>query len=199
MSDLNNLEARRHGITAFAALLCSVLAISACLAHGTSKGEASNPDEKSLMKFLQARYHDKTTQYIAAFPDLNGDGAPEALVYLIGSEVCGSGGCNLLILAKSGDSWKIVTRTTVTQLPVRVLSATSHGWHNITVWVQGGGIQPGYEAELRFNGKTYPGNPTAPPAQRLTRKAAGKVAIDSKQTSRDLYDDLQGSLHLSLP
>jgi hypothetical protein len=146
--------------------------------------------EKSVTKFLQARYRDKTTQYIAAFTDLNGDGTPEALVYLIGSEVCGSGGCNLLILEKNGDSWKIVTRTTVTQLPIRVLSATSYGWHNITVWVQGGGIQPGYEAELRFNGKTYPGNPSAPPAQRLKRKAAGKVAIDSKQTSRHLYGHL---------
>jgi hypothetical protein len=146
--------------------------------------------QKSVTTFLQARYRDKTTQYIAAFTDLNGDGTPEALVYLIGSEVCGSGGCNLLILEKNGDSWKIVTRTTVTQLPIRVLSATSYGWHNITVWVQGGGIQPGYEAELRFNGKTYPANPSAPPAQRLKRKAAGKVAIDSKQTSRHLYGNL---------
>lgn len=198
MSNLNNLEARRFGITAFAVLFCSVLTVSACLAQGTGKEEASNPAEKSVIKFLQVRYHDKTTQYIAAFPDLNGDGTPEALVYLIGGEVCGSGGCNLLVLEKSGDSWKIVTRTTVTQLPIRVLSVTSHGWHNITVWVQGGGIQPGYEAELRFNGKTYPSNPSVPPAQRLKRKAAGEVAIDSKQTSRHLYGDLQGSLHLSL-
>lgn len=185
-------------VSAFLTLLAA-FAMSVVSARAQQKTNTPGlAAEESVIKFLQARYHDKTTQYIAAFPDLNGDGTPEALVYLIGSEVCGSGGCNLLVLEKSGDSWKIVTRTTVTQLPIRVLSATSHGWHNISVWVQGGGIQPGYEAELRFNGKTYPSNPSVPPAQRLKRKAAGEVAIDSKQTSRHLYGDLQGSLHLSL-
>jgi hypothetical protein len=43
--------------------------------------------------------------------------------------------------------------------------------------VQGGGIQPGYEAKLSFNGKTYPKNPSVPPAQRLTQQAVGKVVV----------------------
>ena len=43
--------------------------------------------------------------------------------------------------------------------------------------MQGGGIQPGYEAKLSFNGKTYPKNPSAAPAQRLTQQAVGKIVV----------------------
>ena len=42
---------------------------------------------------------------------------------------------------------------------------------------QGGGIQPGYEAELRFDGKTYPANPSVPPARPLKGKPEGEMLI----------------------
>src|SRR5437870_10823824 len=32
--------------------------------------------------------------------DLNGDGRPEVLVYLRGREVCGTGGCNLMVFQR---------------------------------------------------------------------------------------------------
>ncbi len=99
----------------------------------------------------------KTTKYIHAFVDLNGDGKTEAIVYLMGRGWCGSGGCNTLILARVGGPWKVVNNITITRPPIRVLSSTSHGWHDISVWVQGGGIQPGYDAALSFNGKAYRG------------------------------------------
>jgi hypothetical protein len=83
----------------------------------------------------------------------------------------------MLILAPEGTSYRVVTRTTVTRLPVRVLATKTNGWHDLGVWVQGGGIQPGYEAKLSFNGKEYPGNPTVLPTQRLTRKVAGKIVV----------------------
>jgi len=53
----------------------------------------------------------------------------------------------------------------------------SHGWRNLIVFVAGGGILPGYYAELRFNGKTYPDNPTIKPAKRISGKPRGAVLI----------------------
>ncbi|MFZ3201855.1 MAG: hypothetical protein WA175_11985 [Candidatus Acidiferrales bacterium] len=63
------------------------------------------------------------------------------------------------------------------RLPIRVLATKSNGWYDISVRVQGGGIQPGYEAKLSFDGKTYDNNPSVSPAERLTQKLAGKTVI----------------------
>ncbi|HEY7393180.1 MAG TPA: lysozyme inhibitor LprI family protein [Bryobacteraceae bacterium] len=126
---------------------------------------------------------------MAAFYDLNGDGKPEAIVYLIGNQWCGSGGCNTLILAQKDDSWRVVTNETITWPPIRVLARTSKGWHDIGVWVQGGGTQPGYEAELAFNGESYLPNPKVPPARRVEGKPAGAVVIDSVKNAVPLYSD----------
>ena len=64
------------------------------------------------------------------------------------------------------------------------------GWHNIAVRVQGGGITPGYFAELRFDGKTYPKNPSVPPARRLKDEPHGKAIIASEQDAKLLYSDM---------
>jgi hypothetical protein len=47
--------------------------------------------------------------------------------------------------------------------------------------VQGGGIQPGYEARLQVDGKTYPSNPSIPPALPEAGKVEGKVVITPLQ------------------
>lgn len=187
MSDLNKLQAHRVRISVVAALLGSVLTISTCFAQISRKAEVSNPDEESIRKLFQARDDDRSTRYLAAFRDLNGDGIPEAIVYLIGRQWCGSGGCPLFVLQKSGGSWKVVTSTTITNPPIRVLDRKLNGWHNLGVWVQGGGIQPGYEAELRFNGKTYPRNPSVPPARRAAKDLAGKVVIKDADNPNPLW------------
>jgi hypothetical protein len=157
--------------------------------------QAPSAREESLTKFLQSydgnpvSAAEKTTRYSVAFVDLDDDGTPEALVYLSGPEWCGSGGCSLLILRPEGPSWKVITRTTITQLPIRVLSTKTNGWHDITVWVRGGGIQPGHEARLRFNGRKYPSNPSTLPAEKLPKNAEGKVVISAKTIAKPLYKD----------
>src|SRR5215831_7425464 len=100
----------RSSIAVLAALLGSALVVSLCSAQTKQNAQALSRDEESIRKLLQSRNDDKTTQYVAAFPDLNGDGKPEAIVYLIGKSWCGSGGCNLFILQKNGASWKVVTK-----------------------------------------------------------------------------------------
>lgn len=136
--------------------------------------------KRSLRVFLTGFDRDLKDRYTAAFVDLNGDGKPEAIVYLTSNDWCGSGGCTTLILVRDGDSWRLLTQVTITRLPIRVLTSKSSGWRSIGVWVQGGGIQSGYEAELRFDGKTYPTNPSAAPAPRLTGKADGETLIATR-------------------
>jgi hypothetical protein len=174
--------------------LSALIAVSAFLIPvNLAHAQPSSAAEQSLKKFLQDYLKDprledeKTTLYFDAFVDLNGDGKKEAVVYLMGREWCGSGGCITLILARDRVSWKIVGHITITRPPIRVLSSTSHGWHDIGVWVQGGGILPGYEAAISFDGKTYPGNPSVPPARRLSGRVAGKTVITSVEGGTPLY------------
>jgi hypothetical protein len=140
--------------------------------------------DQALKKFLstylsRADSGPDDTRYASAFVALRGREANEVIVYLTGRQWCGSGGCTALVLVPQGSSYKVNTRMTVAQLPIRVLASRSNGWHDLGVWVQGGGIQPGYEAQLRFNGRKYPGNPTVPPARRLESGVVGQVAIPS--------------------
>ena len=131
----------------------------------------------SLRSFLERFDADLKGRFTDALVDLNGDGKPEAVVYLTSNDWCGSGGCTTLILARDTNSWTLVTKVTLTRPPIRVLATKSNGWRSIGVWVQGGGIQPGYEAELRFDGKTYPENPSMTPARPLTGKPVGETLI----------------------
>jgi hypothetical protein len=147
----------------------------------------ASADEQSVRKFLQTQVEDKETRYVAVFRDLNGDGVPEALAYLLGNEWCGSGGCTLFVLQKSGSSWKAIGTMTVTNPPIRALEKTCNHWHSLGVWVQGGGIQPGYEAELCFDGKTYPENPSVEPARRTSTKLRGRVLIGSIKKSKSVW------------
>jgi hypothetical protein len=152
-----------------------------------------SPAEDPLKVFLQNSLRkprvddDKTTRYFSVFVDLNSDRKNEAIVYLTGESWCGSGGCVALVLARKDSSYRVVTKISIARTPIRVLTAASNGWRNIGVWVQGGGIQPGYEAELRFDGKTYPSNPSTPPARRLAGSVPGKVVVPSSPDGKPLY------------
>jgi hypothetical protein len=119
--------------------------------------------------------------------DLDGDGMKETLVYVSGEYYCGSGGCHLLVLKSKDTSYQVVGRTPITRLPIRVLATKTHGWSDIGVWVQGGGIRPGYEALLPFDGASYPRGPTTTPARPVAAGTRGKVIIPSTAQGVLLY------------
>ena len=116
------------------------------------------------------------TSYKRADADLNGDGRADAFVYVTDPSYCGSGGCTLIVLSPQKHSYRVVLRSTVTQLPIRLLPTSAHGWRDIGVTVAGGGITRPYMARLRFNGRSYPSNPTVPPAVPL-RRQSGSLLI----------------------
>lgn len=86
-----------------------------------------------------------------------------ALVYLVGMNWCGSGGCNLLILRPGATGWEQVGNVARVSNPVRLLTTTSNGLPDIGVTVSGGGGPPAYEAKVSFDGATYPRFPSDTP------------------------------------
>ena len=128
----------------------------------------------------------RTLRVTAAPVDLNSDGRAETIAYLEGDSVCGSGGCDTYIIAQEEEGYRVVTKLTISWPPIRVLDRKTSGWHNLGVWNQGGGIQPGFEAELKFDGQSYPANPSlAEPSG--NPPATGRVIIPSKPAGLPLY------------
>jgi len=172
---------------------CLAFLVATCLAQAQQQPSVpSSAAEDSLKTFLRSYLGTfpggaKTAQYSAAFVDLSGHGKQEVIVYVSGRDWCAGGGCEALILARQGASYRVVTKTTITWPPIRVLRSTSHGWRNISVWVRGGGVRPGYEAELRFDGTTYASNPSVPPARPLAGKMAGEVVLSGSEEATPLY------------
>lgn len=95
--------------------------------------------------------------------DLNGDNRPEIFVYLVGSYVCGSGGCNALIYTSQGQDYQLISRHTLVNPPILVTPQRNSGWKNLVFLTSGGGAKPEYNL-MRFNGRTYPLNPSVQPA-----------------------------------
>ena len=114
---------------------------------------------ESIPAFLRDHAGEGEGTWRAAAVDLDGDGADEVVAYVMGGMWCGSGGCNALILAPEGDGWRVVTETSVTQTPIRVLDTSTNGWRDLSVGVGGGGRESG-QVRLTFDGAGYATNPT---------------------------------------
>lgn len=115
------------------------------------------------------------TRYQSASVDLNADGVAEVIVLALDREYCGSGGCTMFVLTPTRKGHRVVTRTTVTRPPVRVLSTSSHGWRDLAVRVSGGGVRRPNDVQLRFHGRSYPSNPSVAP--QLPTQTGGRVVI----------------------
>ncbi|QWC55997.1 hypothetical protein F7D01_01800 [Erythrobacter sp. 3-20A1M] len=109
--------------------------------------------------------------------DLDGDGTMEALVYLDGPTVCGSGGCNLVVLRRASSGFQVLGRTTVTRLPLGVLDSSTGTMRDLWVTVGGGGLPTGYR-KLTWQGTAYPSNPTVAPAETIDQMGETIIAAD---------------------
>jgi len=86
--------------------------------------------------------------------DLDGDAAKEIFVGLTGPYFCGSGGCTQYILKDNGE---VLTKFTVSDYPVVIAPDKTNGWNDL--YIQSGGD---YRV-VKFDGKTYPANPSILP------------------------------------
>jgi hypothetical protein len=156
----------------------------------TTNADAAQPRLDSTLKAFLQNYvkesPDTTLRVSVAAVDLGGDGKKETLVYLSGQDWCGTGGCPLLVLAREGSSFRVISTTTITRPPIRILPTRSHGWSDLGVTVVGGGIMQAYVAKLPFNGSGYARNPTTAPASRA-RGPQGSVVISADDPGEPLF------------
>ncbi|WP_316748744.1 hypothetical protein [Pedobacter gandavensis] len=83
--------------------------------------------------------------------DLNEDGKKEIFVGLTGSNFCGSGGCTMLLLNPEGE---MISRFTVVNYPIQISNTATKGWKDLVL------NSNGKDHLMKFDGKTYPANPS---------------------------------------
>ena len=153
---------------------------------------ASNHPNDQLKAFLRdyvgsgGVLPDTTTRITVVNVKTNDGKHEEDVVYVSGQGWCGTGGCTLLILEPVGSSFKVLSDMLTVRLPIRLLASMKNGYPDIGVRVQGGGIEPGYEAVLSFDGDSY-SDDLMPPARKDTA-IRGKVIIATTEGSVPLYD-----------
>ena len=135
--------------------------------------------EKSIVAIMHTP--GEPVRYLYNLVDLNGDGKPEAVAYIL--SCCGSGGCNMLILQPKGAGYRLVTEMTVTQSPIVISKNKTNGWSDLIEYAEGGGMPLTYVI-MRFNGRTYPTNPSAAPAL-----PKGKVIEGTAIIADDIHPD----------
>jgi len=154
----------------------AALGATVALSYGCASPQHQRPQ---LEQHLQQLVGDVPgpVHYFAQQTDLNGDGRPETIVHVAGPMVCGTGGCNTAVLTPEAQGLRTVAWISVTRPPVAVAETRTNGWRDLIVRVSGGGIIPGYDARLRYDGLAYPANPTVPPAEPLAHAAPRTVLI----------------------
>jgi hypothetical protein len=171
-----------------------LLLLALTFAAAVTPAAAQPAREQAFRAFLQNQFRQDQAslgdaRYALAWFDLNGDRLPEAVVYMMSSHTCGTGGCMVYVYHGTGHSWRRVAHMTVSQTPIRVLATRTRGWLDIGIRQRelAGRSFRHYEARLRFNGRTYPLNPSMPPAERLTRRVTGRVLIMDGDPGRPLF------------
>ncbi len=115
--------------------------------------------------------------YRSGEADLDGDGNPELLAYIGGPSMCGSGGCNLVALQRTGQGLDVLGDISVAQLPVGVFETSTSGWRDLAVSVSGGGIEGGV-AKVPFGEDQYASNPTVAPAEMTDGEFEGIIPLE---------------------
>ncbi|MBD1845948.1 hypothetical protein H6F89_21550 [Cyanobacteria bacterium FACHB-63] len=109
--------------------------------------------------------------------DLDGDRRSEVVVYITSD--CGSGGCPMLILQATGNGYRTVSRHTLVNNPIVISNTRTNGWRDIVLYVAGGGAKPSYHI-LKFEGSTYPSNPSTAPEVTPGTIVSGSAIVSDK-------------------
>ena len=163
-------------------LLCFAILLGACASNPpagrtaatTSSARLTDADAASAIR--EVLDGDWNARYFDARVDLNGDGRDEVVALVAAPMLCGTGGCPVFVLTPQDAGYRVVSRLSVVQPPVRVSPRNSNGWRNLVVGIGGGGLPAG-NAELRFDGTSYPLNPTVAPAERTEDLSGTEILI----------------------
>ena len=98
------------------------IAVRVVVPVDTAQRETDGDARRLLEIFLRSyAENDRTATYDVAFVDLNGDGSREAVVYLEGRYLCGSGGCHTLVFRYDRSSYRLISDIPITWPPIRLL------------------------------------------------------------------------------
>lgn len=155
----------------------------------TDDGQGHGPDPGSAEAEAAKRHQIRAacerlpgTRYRWSRVDLDGDNRPEIVATVLGPMVCGTGGCPLLIFRDAGPGQlELVTQLSLFKEPLIVTEQRHNGWKDLItrVRVDAGS---GYHALLRYDGRSYPTNPSVPPALPLRRPEAGTAYLGWVET-----------------
>ncbi len=116
-------------------------------------------------------------RFVASRADLDGDGRPEWLAAVVGSYVCGSRGCTLLIFRDGQGGPEPLGELGTFQTPLRATSQRSQGWLDLA-------LPAGYDASspawymLRSDGRSYPLSPAQPPLEPVEPGSLGATLLE---------------------
>lgn len=127
--------------------------------------DAIDPDDDMVKPAVDA--YIKSTRGPAASSydvrriDLNGDRRREAIVLFKSpyGHWCETHGCTLLVLKANDHKFSPLSTISPVREPVYIAKNKSYGWHDLIVRMSGRSDKAKNVA-LRFNGSTYPPNPT---------------------------------------
>lgn len=170
------------------AMLALLLAMVAREARAQSIRPTTAPNMAALKRFLRAYAHYpgvgdiKTIRFaVASLPDTG-----LLLVYMQDQRFCGTSGCGILILKPTGRSFREVDEIGGCWPPFTMLPRRHKGMPDIGIWIQGGGVLPGYQTSVSFNGKRYAYTQGFPPTHRIPR-GSGRVLIHDEIPRIPLY------------
>ena len=124
--------------------------------------------EKVRHAAIEIALHDFETfaegeYYFYNLVELNHDNNLDAVVYVIGRDVCGSGGCRLFVLGGNSKGFKVVAELKNNYIPIVVSTKLTNGWNDLILWQRSYAWDkanrigyPSYYACLAFDGHTYP-------------------------------------------
>lgn len=118
---------------------------------------------EKVRKFLQTEFkkdidskalEEKDKKFIQFEFDINDDGKKEIFVGLTGPYFCGTGGCTQFILNEDGSK---LAHFTVSDYPVLIDTNKTNGYRDLFIY------SGGKNRVVKFDGKTYPSNPSVLP------------------------------------
>lgn len=153
-----------------------------------SETESDKNLEIAIKKEFDISLNEENIRYYYNKVDLNEDGIPEVFVFLVGPFVCGTGGCSGVIFKVENGEYKTLSRFSLVRNPVIISNSKTNGYKDIIMYVAGGGIES-FFAELKYDGTTYPSNPSIQPKVEQGTIVEG-LAIVSDDISKSSGIDL---------
>jgi uncharacterized protein len=130
---------------------------------------------------------DASQSFLSESIDLNDDGVLDALVLLTGSNWCGTGGCTMVVFQGIGNEFRLVSSSSIIQTPLIVSETRTNGWRDLIVDLRGGGATPGKVA-LKFDGKSYPSNPSTEPTLPSDANLEGKIVFPEESEPQSMTE-----------